>query len=266
MIVGHERIVAQIEKQGVPPVSLFIGPESVGKRRLANQLAKKHCKDPRDTLRIHRLTAELARETANFLRTAPQSQGGLRFAIINIDDAPKANLNTLLKSLEEMTDYSFVILLATVPPMDTIYSRVGEVFSFSLLSENEVETALLERGFGKTEAGVRAAESGGQLSTVYNHDETTKLKSLVLVVLRCFRERDNASLEALATRWTEEHTALLVKCAHEATTKRWRVFDEAEAEGIPGKVWLAILRALKPDVRPRLVVHAQLAGVLRRIS
>ena len=74
MIVGHERIVAQIEKQGVPPVSLFIGPESVGKRRLANQLAKKHCKDPRDTLRIHRLTAELARETANFLRTAPQSR------------------------------------------------------------------------------------------------------------------------------------------------------------------------------------------------
>ena len=266
MIVGHDRILAKIEKHGVPSVSLFIGPESVGKRRLANQLAQKHCRDPRDVLRIHRLTAELARETASFLCTAPKAQHGLRFAIVNIDDAPKANLNTLLKSLEEMSDYAFIILLATKPPMDTIYSRVQEVYSFALLSENEVEQTLLERGFGKTEAAVRAAESGGQLNSVYNHDEVNKLKSLVLVVLRCFRERDNVGLEALASRWTEEHTALLVKCAHEATTKQWRVFNDAEVDGIPGKVWLAILRALKSDVRPRLVIHAQLAGVLRRIS
>lgn len=265
MIVGHDRIVSRIVEFGLPPVSLFLGPSSVGKRRLANKLASQSC-DVRDILKINRLTAELARDTASFLRTSPLVRGKKRFAVINLDGAPRNHLNTLLKSLEEMTEHSRAILLASRPPIDTIVSRAGEVYSFALLSDPEVAQVLTQRGFSPVEATVRAAESGGQLSEVYAHDETSKLKSQVLIVARCFRERDNAGLEAMASRWTDEHTNLLIQCAHEAATKRYRIFDEAEVEGISGRVWLAILRALKLDVRPRFVIHTQLAGVLRSIS
>lgn len=265
MIAGHEAVQERIARDGLPPVALFLGPESVGRRRLANALAKDLADDPRDVLRINRLTADLARSVDRFIHTAPAGSGK-RVAIVNVQGAPKNNLNILLKALEDVFTFVHVILLASSEPPETILSRVEGTYHFSLLPEADVEKALILRGYGKTEATIRAAESGGQLDTVLHRDEKTALKPLVLIVVRCFREHDHASLEGLATRWTDEHTKLLVKLAHEATTKRWRFFDEAEAGGIPGRVWIAILRALKTDVRPRLVIHAQLATVLRSIS
>lgn len=266
MISGHDRIVARIERDGLPSVSLFVGPKSVGKTNLANHLARDLTDDPQDVFRINRLTADLARNVSRFIHVAPHGTRH-RVVIANIESAPLNNLNVLLKSLEDVPPLmSKVMLLATTPPPATIISRAEAVYTFSLLTDHEVQEALVMRGFGKTEAEIRAAESGGQMSTVYGHEETANLKKLVLIVARCFRERDNAALEALAPRWTEEHTALLVKLAHEATTKRWRIFDEAEVGLISGRVWLAILKALKTPVRPRLTIHAQLAGVLRSIS
>lgn len=265
MIAGHSRIQLAIERDDLPQVSLFLGPKSVGKRRLANEYARENTNSPRDLFRINRLTAELAREVGHFLHTAPA--GTLwRIAIINIDATPITNLNTLLKSLEEMPRFSQAILLASSPPIETIRSRAGVVHEFSLLSEEEVATALIRRGINKADAQMRAAESGGQVKDVLYREEIVKLKSQVLIVARCFREHDNAALDGLASRWTDEHTTLLVKLAHEALTGRWRVFNDAEVGTISPRIWLAILRALKPDVRPRLVVHAQLAGVLKGMS
>ena len=265
MIAGHLAIQERIERDGLPPVALFLGPKSVGRRRYANALAKVLTDDPRDVLRINLLTADLAREVDRFIHTAPAGSGK-RVAVINIQGAPRNNLNMLLKALEDVFSFVHVILLATSEPPETILSRVEGVYHFPLLTKTDVEKALVLRGLGATEAKIRAEESGGQLDTVLNREDRSKLKPLVLIVVRCFREHDHASLEGLAARWTDDHTNLLVKLAHEATTKRWRFFDEAEAGGIPGRVWLAILRALKPNVRPRLVIHSQLAGVLRSLG
>lgn len=266
MFAGHAQIVATIEEHGLPPVALFLGPQGVGKRRLANQLARDLADDERDVLRINRLTADLARAVDQFVHTAP-SGTRQRVVIANIDGAPQANLNTLLKSLEDVPVLmSRVILLASSPPLETVVSRAEQVYHFSLLTDEEVEQAMIMRGLGKSEAGLRSHEGGGQMLHLHDREEMAKQKSLVLVVARCFREHDHSSLEALGSRWTDDHTALLIKLAHEAATKRWRVFNEAEVGTIPGRVWLAILRAVRTEVRPRLVIHAQLAGVLRSIS
>lgn len=265
MIAGHLAIQERLNRDGLPPVALFLGPKSVGRRRFANELAKALTNDPRDVLRINRLTADLARSLDRFIHTAPAGSRK-RVAVVNIQSAPASNLNILLKALEDVPTFVHVILLATSEPMETVLSRMQGVYQFSLLTQADVEKALVLRGFSPTEAKIRAEEAGGQLDVVIDRDARNVLKPLVLVVVRCFREHDHASLEALANRWTDEHTNLLVKLAHEATTKRWRFFDEAEAGGIPGRVWLAILRALKPDVRPRLVIHSQLATVLRSLG
>lgn len=132
MIAGHDRIVAQIERDGLAQVSLFVGPKSVGKMRLANQLARDLADAPQDVFRINRLTAELAREVSHFIHVAPYGTKS-RVAIVNVQGAPEANLNILLKSLEDVPTFARVILLATSDPMETILSRAHNVYRLSLI-------------------------------------------------------------------------------------------------------------------------------------
>lgn len=264
-VVGHEGIQARIASEGLPSVSLFIGPKSVGRRRFANQLAIDMTDDLRDVFRINRLTADLARELAHWTHVAPAGTGK-RVAVVNIQDAPESNLNVLLKALEDVPTFVHIILLATSFPPGTILSRCNAIYPFTYLPPEQVAQVLMYKGVNRAQADILAAESAGTVAPAVAHDENVKLKSLVLQVIRCFREHDNAALEALGPRWTDEHTALLVKLVYEATTKRWRLFNEEEVGTLSGRTWLAILRALKPDVRPRFVIHAQLAGVLRSMT
>lgn len=258
--IGHASVLARIQNEGLPAVSLFIGPASVGKRRLAEQIARRETHDEQDVLRISRLDSELARAAVSFLMHAPHGTGK-RFLICRIDGASENATNILLKSLEELSDRCHVILLAVNLPAPTIVSR-SVLFPFGLLTEAEVEAALLLRGFSQGEASVRAAETGGQIKPALEHADLAQRTALVLVAVKCIREHDPATLEGLAGRWTDDHTTLLVKLAHEAVTKRWRVFSEAEVGNVQPSTWLAVLRALKPKVSPRLVVHSQLMSVV----
>jgi hypothetical protein len=264
-LVGHEKVRERLLfNEDLPRVSLFLGPHSVGRRRYANEIARHGTNAPQDILRIHRLTAGLAREASRFLRISPRGTG-LRFAIIDVDDPSPGALTTLLKALEEMPDTSRAILIASSTPPDTIMGR-ATVFEFTLLSEQEVREVLLMRGFGAGEAETRAKMSGGQVKPAIERSEHVKLKTLVLLLTKYIREHDFASIEKLGSRWTDEHTELLVRLCYEATTKRWRLFDEGEIGNVPPKVWIGLLRALKHDVRARLVVHAQILGVVRSLA
>lgn len=260
--IGHAAVLARIQNEGLPPVSLFIGPASVGKRRLAEMIARREVHDEQDVLRVNRLTTELAHHTANFLIHAP-SGAGKRFVILRIDGASESALNVLLKSLEELSPYCHVILLAITLPAPTVVSR-ATLFPFTLLTEAEVEATLLLRGFSPGEASIRAEEVGGQIQPALEHADLAQRSMLVLAAVRCIREHDPSALEGLAGRWTDDHTTLLVKLAHEAVTKRWRVFSEDEVGDVPASTWLAVLRALKPKVSPRLVVHSQLMSVVMK--
>ncbi len=263
--VGHEAIQTRIRVHGLPPVALFIGPKAVGRRRLANQLAKELTDDLRDVFRINRLTADLARELAHWLHIAPAGSGK-RVAVVNIEGTPESNLNILLKSMEDIPTFAHVILLAVNIPMGTVLSRCQGIYFFTLLPPEQVEMVLKFKGVNPVQAEILAAESGGNLAPAMGHDDNVRLKSLVLQVIRCFREHDNAALEALGSRWTDQHTDLLVSLVYEATTRRWRLFNEEEVGQLTGRTWLAILRSMQRPVRPRLVIHAQLAGVLRSLS
>lgn len=259
MVVGHEEILDRLSS-GLPPVSLFLGPASVGKWTTAEHMLRAHEVRDGDLLRIRSLTMDDARLVAQFTGTAPL--GDCKLAIVRLDAATPAALHVLLKTLEEVPSSARIVLVSTELPLETITSR-SEIFRFALLSQEQVEDVLIQRNFKPTEAKRYAALAGGQIRKALSFVDGLDAKITVLASVRAIRERDSSALDNLAVKWTDEHTDLLATLCREVITGRWRIFMEAEVEGIGRKLPLKILTALRTDIRPRLVVRASLMSVLK---
>jgi replication-associated recombination protein RarA len=260
-VVGHAPLIALLERNALPQVSLFSGPKSVGKWTTAEHLRKHHSYSPGDVLRIHRLTAELAREAVTFSSSAAVRDK--RLAIIEVDTATPTALTILLKTLEEPHDTQF-ILVSAGKPIPTIVSR-SQVYNFGFLGTEEVAQVLMEkRGFRQVDAMKYAQYGRGQVQKALDSIAATKDKNLVIAALLALRERDERALLALADRWDLAATALLITWCNEAITDRWTFFGPSDAAGIDTTALpIHILTALKADIRPRLVVRSTLVGVLR---
>lgn len=258
-VVGHQN-VARVLAVELPAVALFVGPASVGKWTTAEWLRREHTIEDVDLLRIRRLTAEDARGVVRFAATAPV--GNLRLAIIRLDNATAPSQHILLKTLEQAPSTFRVILIAETWPLPTIVSR-SQIFSFSLLTEEEVAEVLRKKNFKPTEAARLAALSGGSVQQAITVAENMESKVTVLAAVRAIRERDARALDNLAGKWTDLHTELLATLCRETITYKWRIFSDAEVEGLGRKLPMAILRALRPNIRPRLVVRSSLMNVLR---
>ena len=245
----------------LPPVSLLIGPKSVGKWTMAEHLRAHYNILDSDLLRVFNLTADSSRMLVKFSASFPV--GTRKLAIVRLDSAARNSLNTLLKTLEESFSFMNFILLAEEFPIPTIVSR-AQVFRVGLLSVEEITQILVEyKGFNPDTALNRAQLSGGQVERALAVQDMKEQKMLVLRVLAAFRENNESILDELAPQWKDEHTELLTLWCSETITKRWKFFSEGESE-IPGKsLPLRILMALRAEIRPRLVVRASLVSVLR---
>lgn len=258
-VIGHQELTRVLAEE-LPPVALFLGPASVGKWTTAEWLRREHTIDDGDLLRIRRLTADDARTLVRFATTAPMKEKKL--AIVRLDRATPPAQHILLKTLEEIPDTSKVILIAENPPLPTVTSR-STVYPFRLLTTDEVTEILLRRKFQPTEAKRLAELSGGHVQQALTVAESMEFKVTVLAAVRALRERDAGALDNLAGKWSDEHTELLAQLCREAITYKWRIFSDAEVEGMGRKLPMQILRALRPNVRPRLVIRASLMSILR---
>jgi DNA polymerase III delta prime subunit len=245
----------------LPAVSLFIGPSSVGKWELAEQLRAHWKFRPADVLRVKRLTQDNARFIAKFASERPQ--GHAKLVLVRLDQrATKGAQNTLLKTLEDSSTANF-ILIAESEPLPTIRSRAA-VFPFGLLSEEEIALILQHRrNYTPERAEELAKVAGGQVRTALSYVQAQESKVLVLKALDALYRRDLSDLESLAPRWQSEHTELLTRWCYEALTRKWVFFLPEESSIVGTKVPLRILMALREDLRPRLVVRAALATVLQ---
>lgn len=257
---GHKKNVEALEAR-LPEVSLFLGPESVGKWELAEHLSRFWKFDHADILKIYRLTKDNARAAVEFSQVRPR--GSKRLVIVRLDQKATVNAqNTLLKALEAGSGTSF-ILVAEEAPIPTIVSR-ATLFRFGLLSRDEVAQILeYRRGYSKDRADIIADYAGGQIQTALKYNEAQEGKILVQRALDAIRRKDLSTLESLTPLWGQMHTDLLVKWCYESLTGKWNFFLPDEA-GITGtKIPLRILMNLHEDLRPRLVVRAALASVLQ---
>lgn len=261
-LVGHGGLRTHLIAD-LPPVALFVGPKSVGKWTTAEQIRRDIEIRQSDVLRIRSLTAEAARSIVQFAHSAPQ--GERKLILAELDGATPALLSSLLKTLEEPPATTHIILIASELPSMTITSR-AMVYRFPLLSDEQVEEVLIQRGFRPSEAKRYAQLSGGQVSKALAAMEGLEAKISVLAAVRAIREKDANALNNLAVKWTDEHTSLLASLCREVITQRWRIFSDAEVEGIGNRLPLSILMELRSDIRPRLVVRSSLMQILKGVS
>lgn len=190
-IVGHDEQAAALTRAAgrgrLAHAYLFVGPDGIGKRRFARQLAKtllcenasSHPWDSCDECAACKLVDagthpdlfETARpedkqefpiaviqDLCKQLSLKP-SRGGWKIAIVDdADDFNEESANAFLKTLEEPPPASLLILVSTNAErqLPTIRSRC-QVISFSPLQPAEVESVL--RSSGAFEAGSIAALS-----------------------------------------------------------------------------------------------------------
>jgi len=162
-IVGHSkqlslmRRLAEIDR--FPQSSLFVGPEGVGKRTVAEELLTYLTKS-RLNVRVYGVDSPPSiREVREFSEWLSMKPGeGERKAVIidSADDMRGEAANALLKTLEEPPSYAFLTLIAknenSVIP--TIRSRC-RVFRFGPLPESSLLYLLEKRGVRPNEKVLR---------------------------------------------------------------------------------------------------------------
>src|SRR5438477_4022037 len=197
-VLGHETVKGLLARAlatgRLPPALLLTGPEGVGKRTLAIEVARgllcdkgpgEPCRECRTCLRTARAihpdlmivvpetaTGFLARETIKIehIRDAMREIAGLPFEararLVVIDEAhtmTEQAMNALLKSLEEPPATSHLVLVTASPQalLPTIRSRC-QTLRLGPLPASVLESHLEQsHGLSHAEARLRAALSGG---------------------------------------------------------------------------------------------------------
>ena len=260
---GHQKQLEQL-RDGLPPVTLLRGPQSVGKWSLGLYLHEVLKLSSNDLRAVPRLSVEDARELQRFASTGPW--GRHKLALVRLDGASEAALNALLKTLEEPPPTISFILVASEPTLPTVASR-SVVVNMGLLSETEVERILIDKlGLSEEQARRAARCSQGQVKTALAAIQEDASRALVLSVLKAVADGDEALLKAVITtgagrvRWDETASALLDRWVVEALTGQWRIFQESESFGLPHDRALLrrMLIRLQKTARPRLALYAAL--------
>jgi DNA polymerase-3 subunit delta' len=202
-VLGHteirRRLLERVNSNKIFGSLLFVGPEGVGKRRVALELAQREICFSRSACGVCEgcklfKTDPLPNEFPNLLRIAPEGKAGIiKVSVIRgsdlveggviawahsapppgchrwvvIEDAHrlnKASANILLKTLEEPPPGTFFLLITHRPDsvLPTIQSR-SERIAFAPLSSSDMSQIALGHGWGEPELASWAAVSNGTL-------------------------------------------------------------------------------------------------------
>jgi replication-associated recombination protein RarA len=256
-LYGHDSLRVILEAD-LPRVTLLTGFPSIGKWTLAEHLRWKHGFEGMDVLRIHKLTADHARSVVEFAERA--SIATKKLAIVRLDNATDRAQTILLKALED-TECVF-ILISSTGALRTIRSR-SEEFRLGMLDRDTLAQVVRSRTNLGEAASYRLADIGhGQVKRALNALDSSKSKGLVVRVLMALHEHDAEGLEHVALKWDDSATELLRIWATEAITQRWAVFTKEESLVVGINLPLKLLMALKPNLRPKLVVRSTLMAMI----
>src|SRR5947207_1278431 len=165
--IGHADAVAALTRE-LPPVTLLLGPPSVGKWTLTHHLADVHGVAMVDrAIYPDGLSVEAARAIISFVSRAPF--GPFKVVTARLDHSSDAAFNALLKTLEEPPPTARFLLTHScsltgrshLPP--TVVSR-GHRHFLGLLSPDELRDVLIGTGMSPTAATKAAALGRGQVS------------------------------------------------------------------------------------------------------
>jgi len=232
MVIGHDDIRSQLERQ-LPPVTLLLGPASIGKRVLASHLAVYHGVHAADTHGAWELRAAAARTARHLAQVAPF--GPFRVFLFDLDGSSEGDQNALLKVLEEPPPTVRFLLVASERPLATVMSR-STLYRLSLLSDNEVCQVLSGLGLPLSEANRFASVGRGQvapaLAAATSANEDDRPRAVLAAAIKAAQSHDLVLYQAAVRNWDEVHSRLAGEWAQEAATGRWLRFDAKFAPGV----------------------------------
>ncbi len=255
---GHHSVVTQLE-QRLPPVTLLLGPPSIGKWTMTEHLAKHHGVLSVDTsAHPDGLTADAARTVRAFVWRA--ALGRLKLVTARLDRSTPAALGVLLKTLEEPPSQSRFLLTVDTwtsrPALPGTITSRAVCHHLGLLPVNDVAAILVEGGMTPVAAGKAARLGGGQVRAARDalaHDDA---KETVTTLVDAVVAGDRDRIARASRTFDDTGMRLLHVWLSEALSGRWQTFTKPEI--IPPRAWLlhtlASLRRLD-RANPRLAVQ-----------
>lgn len=259
-MIGHHATRLYLEKT-LPPVSLLIGPPSIGKWTLAEHLARHHNVRAVDRWAApYGMSVSTAREIIGWAMMPPVS-GPIKLVTAMLDSSPAAALNALLKTLEEPPPYVRFILVASGSVPATVASR-SAVFSLGMLTDREVADVYVALGYSHDKARRAATHARGQVCRGRDADIISGIKNQVSTVAKALATGDGDLLDNVTRDWDHKHTELLITLFTECLTRRWREFTEPDAHGLHAdrdRLWAMVTAIGRfPKAQPRLAIRAAL--------
>jgi DNA polymerase-3 subunit delta' len=243
-----------IAKNALSHSLLFAGPKGVGKSLFALTLAEYlldcpqhpdlHIYRPEGKTGMHSLTA--MRQLSEEVYLAPFSGKRKIFIIDDADRMLSSSANALLKTFEEPTTDSLILLISSTPSalLPTILSRCFTLF-FHSLSETEIALILQQRWqLSSDQATHIASQAQGSLSHAIrllkqgeNSLRTLVLKRLSQGLTKSYHEiiscaqKFAAQLEEAQSLWEKELKAEILQNGWENLTASQKQEVEKEVEG-----------------------------------
>ena len=182
--VGHmfakQVLAKQLVLASIPHAYIFFGPEGVGKKTLALELAEKLGTSRQAVLEFSFKDSN-TEDLRNFLSTLSfrPSAGARQVAVLDSCELMHiASSNTLLKVLEEPTQSTTIILISTKRNLpSTILSR-AQMLSFGYLSQEELTSVVRGKGLVYTEDTLKFAfgRASEFIKLITNKDELDRRK------------------------------------------------------------------------------------------
>jgi replication-associated recombination protein RarA len=262
-VVGHTSQLRNL-RANLPPVTLLLGPDGVGKWTLALNVAEHYRYWDDDTFASPEPMGTLrAQSIIEFTQTAGLGPSG-KLVLASLDEAAPAAQNTLLKLLEEPPPKVKFLLTASTPPLPTVVSRC-QVLRLGLLTDDQVTEVLGLIGHDPRTALAAAAMSGGSVRAALDSIDTAESAlEQVRKALRAVSEGTPAMLPPLfrGDSWGYAHHRLLLVWAVEIITGRLRLFSAADTPRLGRKdaqyviVMASALDASRPKVLDRMVLES----------
>jgi replication-associated recombination protein RarA len=264
-MIGHHT-ARRILERDLPPAALLHGPPSIGKWTLALHLADFHRVHPVDRWLVdHTLSIGTARLVTHF--AARSARGSFKMIIIRLDDASRAGLNALLKTLEEPPPNVKFLLVSADRTLPTVASRCT-VFEMGLLTIDELKEIYGRAGVPKAKAARAAEFARGQVERGYLAESADQQRLTVITLAKALTTGDRELFNAVFEHWDGRCGDYLTALLTESLTHRWHTFTENDTNGLHldrPRLWrmtAAISRL--PAARPKLGVRAALEPFLSR--
>jgi DNA polymerase III delta prime subunit len=234
---------------------LLVGPEGVGKKRIAHLMAHATGVSGPDFQNHGFLTKTKAREMIQHHSHHPLTSE-VKTSIVDLSGASPESQHALLKLLEEPPEYSRIILHSDTPVLLTIRSRCFNV-PFGLLTEAEVTEVLSRLRVPEHAISEAARLSGGRVSVALDYVANLGSKKHVEDILRALGEQDASKVAYALSEALEgvESRAAVLRLMERSL--RASLSDSTHVlSNIPLEVRWAALSTLCSAARPVLKVRS----------